>query len=656
MRTSSIFVCLLSFIALISLQDRCQSEPAKTQNKKESKPEEIEEIKLKISDLGQKDPKAAILFALEKQKEGISDDVFPKALTSKLFDKNPIQFLEWASTLSDGDFDKVIQFDENGFKEGDVEKIDVWMRNEMPRGKKRESLMFAVGYSKAFINPNLAAKWAESLSLDDPDRAAAVDSVVMEWCEKDPEHAVEWLHSVAKTKTLPAPYLTKEWGEKTSVAATFCYEGLYKKSPLLALEWSIKNPDQRTRYFEAHRLIEQWARDDILGAQSFISKIQDPELRFLLLLAFIQPAETFKTSDYEGVANWMREIKLSPFSSSKGNLFPEFMSIWIDKDPGAAMAWIETIEPANSDEKRVKSEIILILKKQENPYGFTFFKSVEIFDPYLEKNRLIKANPDPHLLPIDGAKQERSDLIDSKVMALGWKDPKAAVLYAVKKQEEGYSDVKFPYIFGSMWYQKSPKEFMEWARTLKKEQFASAETCTWIEGKDSNSSEADEYVRTKMARGEKRNRAIYFIARKKYAQNPSEATSWAESFPVDDEGRVYAIDSVMLAWIQKDPHDAVKWLHSISDTLPSSNENKRTSISPTFCYLKLYDVSPSEAMDWATKNPNKEIRQSMSSLLLVRWIETDKVSARDYISKVDNPQVRSELKKVYDSFVNRPNE
>jgi len=654
MRTPSILASLLAVIVLISLQDRCQSEPAKTQNKKESKPEEIEEIKLKISDLGKKDPKAAILFALEKQKEGISDDVFPKSIASKLFNENPIQCLEWASTLSDGDFDKVIQFDENGFKEGDLEKIDVWMRNEMPRGKKRESLMFAVGSSKAFINPTLAAKWAESLPLDDPGRVDAVDAVVMGWSEKDPEHAVEWLHSVAKT--IPPPYSTKEWGDKSSVAATFCYQGLYKKSPSLALEWSIKNPDQRTRYFEAHRLTEQWAGDDILGAQSFISKIQDPELRFLLLLAFIELAETFKTSDYEGVANWMREIKLSPFSSSKGNLFPEFMSIWIDKDPGAAMAWIETIEPANSDEKRVKSEIILILKKQENPYGFTFFKPVEIFDPYLEKNRLIKANPDPHLLPIDGAKQDRSDLIDSKVMALGWKDPKAAVLFAVKKQEEGYSDVKFPYIFGSMWYQKSPKEFMEWARTLNKKQFASADVCTWGEGKNTDHTESDEYVRTEMARGEKRNRAIFSIARKKYAQSPSEGTSWAESFPVDDEGRVYAIDSVILAWIQKDPHSAVKWLHSISDTLPSSNENKRTSISPTLCYLKLYDVSPSEAMDWATKNPNKEIRQSMSSLLLERWVETDKISSRDYISKVDNPQVRSELKKVYDFFANRPNE
>jgi hypothetical protein len=61
-------------------------------------------------------------------------------------------------------------------------------------------------------------------------------------------------------------------------------------------------------------------------------------------------------------------------------------------------------------------------------------------------------------------------------------------------------------------------------------------------------------------------------------------------------------------------------------------------------------------MDWVTKNPNKEIRQSMSFLLLCRWIEIDKVSARNYISKVDNPQVRSELKKVYDSFANRPNE
>jgi hypothetical protein len=654
MRTSSIFVCLLSSIALISFQDRCQSEPAKTQNKKESKPEEIEKIKLKISDLGQKDPKAAILFALEKQKEGISDDVFPKAIASKLFNENPIQCLEWASTLSDGDFDKVIQFDENGFKEGDLEKIDVWMRNEMPRGKKRESLMFAVGSSKAFISPTLAAKWAESLPLDDPDRVDAVDAVVMGWCEKDPEHAVEWLHSVSKT--IPPPYPTKEWGDKSSVAGTCCYHELYKKSPLLALEWCIKNPAQRTRAFESKRLIQQWAEADNLAPRGFIAQIKDPEIRYSLLLAFIEQSKTFKKSDFEGIADWMLEIKLSPFSSEKDNLFPELLFIWIDKDHESAERWIEKTEPINSDEKRVKNEIISILKMNENPYSSHFFKPIKIIDPFVGGARLLKANPESRALPDEGVKRERGDLIQNKIMALGWKDPKAAVLYAVNKQIEGHPEVSFPYDFGTMWYQKSPKEFMEWARTLNKEQFASADACTWFQGKDSDSSEADEYVRTKMARGEKRNRAIFSIATKKFAQNPSEGTSWAESFSVDDDGRVYAIDSVVLSWIQKNPHDAVKWLNSISDTLPSSSEGKRTSISPTLCYLKLYDVSPSDAMDWATKNPNKEIRQSMLSLLLVRWIETDKVSAKDYISKVDNPQVRSELKKVYDFFVNRPNE
>jgi hypothetical protein len=247
-------------------------------------------------------------------------------------------------------------------------------------------------------------------------------------------------------------------------------------------------------------------------------------------------------------------------------------------------------------------------------------------------------------------------LIEKKIMVLGWKDPKAAVLYALNKQIEGYPEVRFPCNFGTMWYQKSPKEFMEWARTLNKEQFALADACTWFLGKDFDSSEADEYVRAEMARGEKRNKAISSIARKKSAQNPRDGASWAESFSLDDEGRFYAIDTVVLSWIQKNPRDAAKWLNSISETLPTSNEIKRTLISPTLCYTKLYDESPSEAMDWVTKNPNKEIRQSMSFLLLCRWIEIDKVSARNYISKVDNPQVRSELKKVYDSFANRPNE
>jgi len=654
MRTPPILVCILAFIALKSFQNKCHSEPTQTQIKKEFNREEVEKIKLKIIALGQKDPKAAILFALEKQKEGISDNVFPMALALKCFEENPNQFLVWASALSDDEFNNILQFVDGGLKEGDLEKIDMWLRNEMPRGKKREALVFAVGSTKASIDPAGASKWAESFPLHDPDRVDAVDAVVMVWSEKDPEHAVEWLHSVAKT--IPPPYPTKEWGDKSSVAGTCCYHELYKKSPLLALEWCIKNPDQRTRDWQSHLLIQQWTEADNLAPQSFIAKNKDPVIRFSLLLAFIEKSEVFKKADFERIANWMREIEMSPFSSSRDNLFPQFLSKWIDRDHDGAMEWIEGVEPRNSDEKRVKTEITTILKMKENPYSHNFFKPTVIIDPFVGGNKLLKANPDSRSLPDVGTKQERVDLIESKINAIGWKDPKAAVLYALNMQKEGYPELRFPYLFGTMWYQKSPKEFMEWARTLNKEQFASADACTWFQSKDSDHSGSDEYVRTEMARGEKRNRAISSIATKKSAQNPSEGTSWAESFPVNDEGRVYAIDSVVFTWIQKNPRDAVKWLQSISETLPSNSETNRTSIAPILCYNKLYDESPALAMDWATKDPNKELRMSMSCLLLHRWAGTDKVSSGEYISKVDDPRLRSDLKMMYESLVNRTNQ
>lgn len=248
--------------------------------------------------------------------------------------------------------------------------------------------------------------------------------------------------------------------------------------------------------------------------------------------------------------------------------------------------------------------------------------------------------------------------INLEIYTLGLKDPKAAVLYALEKQKEGHSDVSFPYFHGRVWYKKNPKQFMEWASALNKEQFRQANTCTTFLPNNINSSEGDEFVRDKMARGEKRNEAIFSICRKKVLQNPREAASWAESFPEHDAGRIYAINSVTYWWSRKNPYDAINWLNSICEVLPSSEDSAMISQSVTHCYNEIYKESPAIALDWATKNPNKQIRDQECYRLMKKWVTTDKDTPRAYISEVSDPQIRlplwvgylSDCKLSYDEF------
>ena len=64
-----------------------------------------------------------------------------------------------------------------------------------------------------------------------------------------------------------------------------------------------------------------------------------------------------------------------------------------------------------------------------------------------------------------------------EIKELGIKDPKAAVLFALKKKKEGNPEIVFPESFATQWCRNDPKDFIRWASTLNKDDFDKANKC-----------------------------------------------------------------------------------------------------------------------------------------------------------------------------------
>ena len=235
----------------------------------------------------------------------------------------------------------------------------------MARGQKRNQAIFTIGFNKTTHDPRLAAAWAESFPAGDPGRFHAIDSVAIFWANKDPEAAVRWITSISDN--LPSE-TDSSWNENPSVAVWACLEELYKTSPSVALDWAIKNPNKGIRDIESYRITRKWAKANIEEPRKYISQIRDHLLRLPLLVGYISESGDYPTSEFPSVADWMLSIEKSPFIIIKGDLFPLFLSTWIDKDRAGALMWLQKVPTHSQSEGTVKGNFVASLLAGENPF------------------------------------------------------------------------------------------------------------------------------------------------------------------------------------------------------------------------------------------------------------------------------------------------
>lgn len=365
MRTPLILVSLLGFIALISFRDSCHSETADAELRKKNRVQEIACIEQDISAKGVKDPREAVLYALQKQKEGYEEINFPTLLGKEWFKKSPTQFMEWAQSLNETDFCKADKCVFEAVDDGDSAEAEKFILHQMARGHKRNQSIYTIAIKKTSNNPRQAAAWAESFSKDDPGRLAAVDGVAKEWAFKDPQAAISWVTSISST--LPSE-LESSTNDPISAAAMYCYDELYKVSPASALDWAIKNPNKGIAKPECFRIAREWAKANREKPRTYILKLKKSDLRHDMVLGYISECSSFPPSDFPAIANWMLSLEKSPFSSAKGDIFPTFLSTWIDKDRAGALEWIQKVSTHSEAEGTAKGNMVASVMAGENPF------------------------------------------------------------------------------------------------------------------------------------------------------------------------------------------------------------------------------------------------------------------------------------------------
>ena len=203
---------------------------------------------------------------------------------------------------------------------------------------------------------------------------------------------------------------------------------------------------------------------------------------------------------------------------------------------------------------------------------------------------------------------ETADQMAVDVIEIGVLDPKKAVLYAVEKRSKGYNSYAFPYFFGRAWYEKNPKEFMQWARTLTSDEFKEANECTIAIVDNIGSAETDEWVKNEMARGSKRNVALFTIGFKKSEADPISAMRWADTFTPEDPGYFTAISSVSVFSSKKMPDEVLEWMIGHSVNLPDYDTGKDACPALLIALNEVFTKDPQKALKKALKIKNEKVK------------------------------------------------
>jgi len=235
------------------------------------------------------------------------------------------------------------------------------------------------------------------------------------------------------------------------------------------------------------------------------------------------------------------------------------------------------------------------------------------------------------------ARENEQQSYEIQIVEKGTRNPKEAVLFSLERKNAGF-DIEFPFYFASEWHRKNPKDYMAWARTLKKEEYDLALQCTYDTTQNEGTQEADEYVQEVMARGPKRNQALGVIAYKKAVHNPETAAEWASQLELDDEARIDALNMVALIWAATEPEKTIEWIVDISDTLPSELTGNSTSVSAFFTLTKLFERNPKLAFRKATELKNPDVRNPQVFRIAGLWARKTPEDLKKEITKLNDKE------------------
>lgn len=189
-------------------------------------------------------------------------------------------------------------------------------------------------------------------------------------------------------------------------------------------------------------------------------------------------------------------------------------------------------------------------------------------------------------------------------------NPKKACLYYQDLTQSEKDKVKvFFWLACGKWFEADSNSFMQWARTLQKDEFKSIIFHLRATSKKFSSDENVKYIAEEMPLGPKRDEAFSSLVDQKAMKNPEEAILWAFSLKNESE-KVQAIQKVLIFWSVKDPAAACDWITDNIKEYPAELE-------PSFLgpFVLLSNKDKKAALEKSKKIQNPKLRQLTTTAL-----------------------------------------
>jgi len=169
--------------------------------------------------------------------------------------------------------------------------------------------------------PGKASAWIATLPPNQ--QSAMLDDVVIVWANNDPTNAMNWARSL--------PDSAVRGQALTSVASE-----TIRSQPLMALEIALDLPSGQQRDDLIQRGAMQWASVDAASAVAWVEQIPAGDLRNQTLSSV---AIVWSASEPVAAANLA--LKNLPPGRSLDDTVISIVQRWAQREPEAAMAWVE---------------------------------------------------------------------------------------------------------------------------------------------------------------------------------------------------------------------------------------------------------------------------------------------------------------------------
>jgi hypothetical protein len=352
-------------------------------------------------------------------------------------------------------------------------------------------------------------------------------------------------------------------------------------------------------------VLKATAQKDFEKASKIWSDLDDGNSKDLIFTTSIEeyllkmaPEETIK---------WLNAHKIS--SLQRGLVEGKFFGAWYVSEQEAATQYfvmrMKTAQPGDV------LNFISAVEKVKPQQAMEFLSKIEdpnLRDLYLQIYAANQKEKNPK--QFQNAMRSSSNQIVNQAVRRGefdqlfQNDPKKACLYYQQLPENEKESIKVLYWLSCVkWYEADQKEFMVWARTLKKSEYdpivGFLDSTSKKFANDSNA----KYVAEEMAHGQKRDETLNRIIQQKAMQNPEDALAWAFNLKNEKE-KIQAIQQILLMWSVTNSAATCDW---ITDNIKQYPEELESSLSGPFFLLSNKDKKT--AIEKSKKIQNPKLRQ-----------------------------------------------